>query len=52
MIETIVLSAFFGLLLGLAPLLSRRALDTPFGFGPAIALAAIVTTILPVQLVG
>lgn len=51
-IETIVLSAFFGLLLGLAPLLARGALDKPFGFGPAIALAAIVATVLPVQLVG
>jgi leader peptidase (prepilin peptidase)/N-methyltransferase len=45
--QTIVLAAGFGLVLGLAPLLARRTLNTPFGFGPAIALAAVVACVTP-----
>jgi leader peptidase (prepilin peptidase)/N-methyltransferase len=46
-LQTILLAALFGLLFGLAPLLGRRALSTPFGFGPAIALAAVVGCVTP-----
>ncbi len=46
-LEAIVLSAGFGLLFGLAPLIARRELNVPFGFGPAIALAALVAAIVP-----
>jgi leader peptidase (prepilin peptidase)/N-methyltransferase len=46
-LQTILLSALFGLLLGIAPVLARRALSTPFGFGPAIALAAVVACVTP-----
>ncbi|HEY8120271.1 MAG TPA: prepilin peptidase [Myxococcota bacterium] len=46
--HTIVLAAVFGVLLGLAPLVvARRSLDSPFGFGPAIALAAMVACVTP-----
>jgi len=45
--QTILLAALFGLLFGLAPLVARRALNTPFGFGPAIAIAAVVACVTP-----
>jgi leader peptidase (prepilin peptidase)/N-methyltransferase len=48
--QAILLAALFGIAFGLAPLLARRALNVPFGFGPAIALAALVATIAPAQL--
>lgn len=49
-LQAILLAALFGLGFGLAPALARRTLDVPFGFGPAIALAALVATIAPAQL--
>jgi leader peptidase (prepilin peptidase)/N-methyltransferase len=49
-LQTIVLAAGFGLVLGLAPLLARRDVSAPFGFGPAIAAAALVVAVLPARL--
>lgn len=46
-LQTILLAALIGLVFGLVPLIARRAIDTPFGFGPAIALAAVVACLTP-----
>ncbi len=48
-LEAILLSAFIGLALGVAPLIARRTFTTPFGFGPAIAAAALLATVAPVS---
>jgi leader peptidase (prepilin peptidase)/N-methyltransferase len=45
--QTLVLAAGIGLVAGLAPLLARRPLNTPFGFGPAIAVGALVAAAFP-----
>ena len=45
--QTLVLASLFGVAFGLAPLIARRSLSTPFGFGPAIALAAVVACVTP-----
>jgi leader peptidase (prepilin peptidase)/N-methyltransferase len=49
-VETIVLSAVAGLLLGLAWMAWRRDWNAPFGFGPALALGAILVVLLPWRL--
>ena len=47
-IGVVFLAAAIGLVMGLLPLLSRGGLATPFGFGPAISLAAIVASVVPI----
>ncbi len=46
-LQATLLAALFGLALGVAQLIARRSLATPFGFGPAITLAALVTCATP-----
>ncbi len=48
---TIVLGALIGLLWGLAAAVSRGAANLPFGFGPSLALGAIATLLLPMELI-
>lgn len=49
-IEAIVLSAVAGLLLGLGWMAYRREWNAPFGFGPALALGALLVVLLPFRL--
>jgi leader peptidase (prepilin peptidase)/N-methyltransferase len=49
-LHTILLAALVGLVPGLVVALSQRKLATPFGFGPAIAVAAIACSVLPIEL--
>lgn len=49
-IEAIVAASLAGLVLGLAWMAVRRDAAAPFGFGPAIALGAIVVVLSPVRL--
>ena len=44
----VFLAAGIGLVMGLLALLSRGGLGTPFGFGPAISMAAIVASVVPI----
>jgi leader peptidase (prepilin peptidase)/N-methyltransferase len=46
-LHAIVLAALIGLGFGLIPLVLRRSAFEPFGFGPAIALAAAITLVAP-----
>ena len=46
-LETIVLASLVGLAVGLLVTLSRRAWNTPFGFGPAIAVGALLAMLAP-----
>jgi len=46
-LDTILASSLVGLVLGGAQALSGGALGRPFGFGPAIAIGAIVSLFLP-----
>ena len=46
-VEAILIAALLGLALGLAHLAARRNASTPFGFGPAIAVAALLVAALP-----
>jgi leader peptidase (prepilin peptidase)/N-methyltransferase len=46
-LETIVLASLVGLAVGLLVTLSRRAWNTPFGFGPAIAVGALLALLAP-----
>jgi leader peptidase (prepilin peptidase)/N-methyltransferase len=45
--QSILLAALLGLIVGLATLVARRDASAPFGFGPAIAAAALVVASLP-----
>jgi leader peptidase (prepilin peptidase)/N-methyltransferase len=45
--QTILLAALLGLVAGLAALAASRGANTPFGFGPAIAAAALIVAALP-----
>ena len=47
-LQTIVLAAFVGLVVGLVALAGRSDAGQPFGFGPAIAVAALAGAIVPV----
>jgi leader peptidase (prepilin peptidase) / N-methyltransferase len=46
-LETIVLASLVGLAVGLGITLSRRTWNTPFGFGPAIAVGALLALLGP-----
>jgi leader peptidase (prepilin peptidase) / N-methyltransferase len=46
-LETIVLASLVGLLVGLGITLSRRTWNAPFGFGPAIAVGALLALLAP-----
>ena len=46
-LETIVIAALFGLLLGVGWMLAGRGAAAPFGFGPAISLAAVAAVLAP-----
>ncbi len=46
-VQVIFLAALFGLAFGLILWFARRGLAAPFGFGPPIALAAVVAVIAP-----
>ena len=46
-LQTIVIAAFVGLVFGIAALVRRAGPGEPFGFGPAIAVAALAGAILP-----
>ena len=45
--QVILLAALLGLVVGVLTLIVRRTGDTPFGFGPAIAAAALIVAALP-----
>ena len=45
--ETILLASLVGLVMGLGFAVVTRQLASPFGFGPAIALAALVVLLAP-----
>ncbi len=49
-VQTIVAASLAGLLFGIGWAALRRGLDTPFGFGPMLALGALVTVLWPVPL--
>ena len=49
-VQTIVAASLAGLLFGIGWAVLRRGLDTPFGFGPMLALGALVTVLWPVPL--
>ena len=46
-LETLLVAAFAGLGIGLLTALATRRFDSPFGFGPAIALGAIAGLLSP-----
>jgi leader peptidase (prepilin peptidase)/N-methyltransferase len=47
-VQTILAAALAGLALGLAWVAVHRRFDVPFGFGPALALGALLTLLFPV----
>jgi leader peptidase (prepilin peptidase)/N-methyltransferase len=49
-VQTIVEASLAGLLFGLVWALLRRGLETPFGFGPMLALGALLTVLWPLPL--
>ncbi len=49
-VQTIVAASLAGLLFGIGWAVLRRGLDTPFGFGPMLALGALLTVLWPVPL--
>jgi leader peptidase (prepilin peptidase)/N-methyltransferase len=49
-VQTIVAASLAGLLFGLVWALLRRGLETPFGFGPMLALGALLTVLWPLPL--
>jgi prepilin signal peptidase PulO-like enzyme (type II secretory pathway) len=51
-VQVIVLAALLGLVLGGLLALRRGDSGTPFGFGPAIAAAAILAAVVPIPLPG
>ncbi len=51
-LQVIFLAAILGLVLGVALLFVCRGASTPFGFGPAIAAAALVAIVLPLPFPG
>jgi prepilin signal peptidase PulO-like enzyme (type II secretory pathway) len=44
---TILFASLLGLLLGVGFAIATRSFNTPFGFGPAIALGAVATLLVP-----
>ena len=46
-VSTVLLASILGLLLGLGWGLATRSWNSPFGFGPAIAGAAVISLLLP-----
>lgn len=48
-VETILASSLIGLVMGGVWMLVTRRLDAPFGFGPAIALGALVVLLSPIH---
>ena len=46
-LETIVIASLAGLVVGALVTLSRRTWNTPFGFGPAIAVGALLALLAP-----
>ncbi len=46
-LETIVLASVVGLAVGVLVTVSRRAWNTPFGFGPSIAVGALLALLAP-----
>jgi leader peptidase (prepilin peptidase)/N-methyltransferase len=48
-LQTIVAASLAGLVLGLGWGLARRSWASPFGFGPAIAVGAILVLVLPMR---
>jgi prepilin signal peptidase PulO-like enzyme (type II secretory pathway) len=49
---TIVAASLVGLVLGLGWVMATRSLQSPFGFGPAIALGALLALLVPPGLLG
>ena len=49
-VQTIVAASIAGLLFGIGWAVLRRGLDTPFGFGPMLAVGALLTVLWPVPL--
>ena len=47
-LQTILLAAALGLVVGLVAMLARAHWNQPFGFGPSIAVAAVAGIILPI----
>ena len=45
--QSILLAALLGLVVGVGTMIARRSASTPFGFGPAIAAAALVVAAIP-----
>jgi prepilin signal peptidase PulO-like enzyme (type II secretory pathway) len=50
-VETILVAAVAGLVLGLGFAIATRRWNAPFGFGPAIAFGALVVLLAPPELV-
>jgi len=51
-LEALIAAALAGLVLGLGFALATRRFDTPFGFGPALALGALLVVLAPSGLLG
>ena len=51
-LEALIAAALGGLVLGLGFAVATRRLDTPFGFGPALALGALLVVLAPAELLG
>ena len=49
MIETIVAASAVGLLFGLGWALLRRSFASPFGFGPMLAVGALLALLVPAR---
>ena len=49
-LEALIAAALGGLVLGLGFALATRRFDTPFGFGPALALGALLVVLAPARL--
>jgi leader peptidase (prepilin peptidase)/N-methyltransferase len=47
-VSSVLAASLLGLLFGLGWALVTRRLDSPFGFGPALAGGALVSLLLPV----
>ena len=51
-LEALIAAALGGLVLGLGFAVATRRFDTPFGFGPALALGALLVVLAPAELLG
>jgi prepilin signal peptidase PulO-like enzyme (type II secretory pathway) len=49
-LETILVASVAGLVLGIGWALATREWNTPFGFGPAIAVGALLVVLIPGRL--